>query len=117
MVGEIIAALRRGTIVRSFDIIELIEEESVQFLRVEAEIVDGSVLHVRELLLPGRSKYSYHSQAPSGVVLARWDNAPHHRKLPTHPDYKHTGSDVVASSRVSIDDVLAEIGMQLREQG
>jgi hypothetical protein len=38
VVGEIVAALRRSAIVLSFDIIELVEEESVQFLRVEAEI-------------------------------------------------------------------------------
>ena len=46
MVAEIVAALRRSLIVTSFDVAELVEEESVEFLRVRAEIIDGSVLYV-----------------------------------------------------------------------
>jgi hypothetical protein len=114
VVGEIVATLRRNVLVRSLDIIDLVEEESVQFLRARADLVDGSVLHVRELLFPDHSKYSYQWQATSGETLIRWDNAAHHPELPTHPYHKHVGADVVGSIRVSIEDVLDEIGVQLR---
>ncbi len=114
MQGHIVAALRSSALVRSLDIVELIEEESVQFLRVKAELIDGSILHVRELFLPDRSKYSYQWQAASGETLLRWDNAPHHADLRTHPDHKHAGPEVVASHRVSVEDVLGEIGVQLQ---
>lgn len=48
MVGQIIAALRRSPLVKELEVLEVIEEESVHFLRVKAEIVDGSLLYVRE---------------------------------------------------------------------
>lgn len=114
MVGEIVAALRRSSVVRALTIVELVEEESVQFLRAQADLVDGSVLHVRELFFPDHSKYSYHWRAASGETLLRWDNAPHHPELPTHPDHKHSGADVLPSMRVSTADVLDEIRALLR---
>jgi len=96
MVAEIVSALRRSLIVTSFDVTELVEEESVQFLRVRAEIIDGSVLYVRELFFPGHTKYSYRWQTSSGEMRLRWDNAPHHPTIPTHPHHRHEGERVVA---------------------
>lgn len=109
MVGHIITALRHSRIIKSLEVLELVEEESVQFLRVRAEIVDGSVLHVRELLVPNHSKYSYHWQGRTGEILLRWDNAPHHPGISTHPDHKHEGKQVSPSSRISIEEVLVEL--------
>lgn len=109
MVGHIITALRQSRIVKSLDVLELVEEESVQFLRARAEIIDGSMLHVRELFAPPHSKYSYHWQSNAGAILLRWDNAPHHPEIPTHPDHRHEGGQVAPSSRASIEEVLAEL--------
>ena len=94
MVGHIIAALRRSRLVKDIDIVEVVEEESIQFLRVRAKIKDGSVLHVKELFFSDRSKYSYHWQTASGKFLLRWDNAPHHPEVSTHPDHKHEGGSI-----------------------
>jgi len=117
MVGQIIAALRRSPLVKDLEVIEVVEEESVQFLRVRAEIIDGSLLYVRELFLPDHSKYSYHWQTRTGEMLLRWDNAPHHPEIPTHPDHKHEGERVRPSGRVSVEEVLAELAAMLKSKG
>jgi Family of unknown function (DUF6516) len=117
MVGQIIAALRRSPLVRDLEITELVEEERVQFLRARAEILDGSLLYVRELFFPDHSKYSYHWQSRTGEMLLRWDNAPHHPEIPTHPDHKHERERVGPSVRVSVEEVLAELAAALKGKG
>ena len=117
MLGQIIAALRRNPLVRDLEIMELVEEESVQFLRAKAEIVDGSLLYVRELFFPDHSKYSYHWQTQTGEMLLRWDNAPHHPEIPTHPHHKHEGERIGPSARVSVEEVLAELAAMLKNTG
>ena len=117
MVGQIITALRRSPLVKDLEVIEVIEEESVQFLRVRAEITDGSLLYVRELIFSDHSKYSYHLQTRRGKMLLRWDNAPHHPEIPTHPDHKHEGERVGPSVRVSVEEVLSELAAVLKSRG
>lgn len=117
MVGQIIAILRRNPLVKDLEVIEAITEESVQFLRARVEIVDGSLLHVREAIFPDHSKYSYHWQTRTGDAFIRWDNAPHHPEIPTHPNHKHEGNRVVSSSRVSVEEVLVEVAETLKKRG
>ena len=117
MVGHIITALRHSPLVRDLQVIEVVEEESVQFLRARAEIIDGSLLYIREAIFPDASKYSYHWQTQTGEMLLRWDNAPHHSQLSTHPDHKHEGERVGPSTRVSVEDVLAEMSGALKSKG
>lgn len=117
MVGHIIATLRHSPLVKDLEVIEVVEEENFQLLRVRAKIIDGSLLYVRELFFPDRSKYSYHWQTQGGEMLFRWDNAPHHPEIPTHPDHKHEGERVGLSARVSVEDVLAELAEALKNRG
>ena len=117
MVGQIIATLRDSPLVKDIEVIRIVEEESVQYLRVRAEITDGSQLYVKELFLPNQSKYSYHWQTSRGRMLIRWDNAPHHPEVSTHPDHKHEGKRLVPSARVSVEDVLAELAAVVKNKG
>jgi hypothetical protein len=43
MVGHIVSALRQSPLVKDLEVTELVEAESVQFLRAKAEILDGSL--------------------------------------------------------------------------
>jgi hypothetical protein len=43
MVRHIIAVLRHSPLVRDLEIAEVIDEASVQLLRVRAELIDGSL--------------------------------------------------------------------------
>jgi len=114
MVSHIIAILRRSPLVKDLEVLEVVEEENVQLLRVIVEIIDGSTLHIREALFPSASKYSYHWQTPTGELLLRWDNAPHHLHIPTYPDHKHEGERINPSARVSVEEVLAGVAAALK---
>ena len=116
MVRHIIAALRQSPLVRDLEIAEVIDEAHVQLLQVRAEIIDGSLLYVREAMFPSTSKYSYHWQTRTGEMLLRWDNAPHHPAVPTHPHHKHEGEQIGPSARISIEDVLAELATRLQSK-
>jgi len=117
MVGHIVTALRQNPLVRDLEVIEMIDEERVQLLRLRADLIDGSLLYVREAIFPHTSKYSYHWQTRTGEMLLRWDNAPHHPEIPTHPHHKHDGEQISPAARVSIEDVLAELAPRLQSEG
>ena len=117
MVGHIVACLRQSPLVRDLEIVEMIDEANVQLLRLRAEIIDGSLLYVREAIFPRTSKYSYHWQTRTGEMLLRWDNAPHHSEISTHPHHKHDGERIGPSARVSIEDVLTELATRLQSKG
>jgi hypothetical protein len=103
--------------VRDLEVGEMIDEASVQLLRVRAELIDGSLLYVREAIFPRTSKYSYHCQTSTGEMLLRWDNAPHHPEIPPHPHHKHDRERIGPAARVSIEDVLAELATRLQSKG
>ena len=113
MFGRIIEILKKSPIVADYEINQLVEERSASFLRVEVTLLDGSRLFIKELLFPDGSKYSYHWQSADGRLLIRWDNAPHHPEIPTHPDHKHVGEEVISSNRISVEDVLSAITAQI----
>lgn len=57
-----------------------------------------------------RPKYRYHLQGADGLLVARWDNAPHHPHIATHPAHKHeTDGTVVACAAMDLAAVLAAI--------
>lgn len=39
------------------------------------------------------TKYSVHWQTNEGNLKRRWDNAPHHPEISTHPHHIHSGDD------------------------
>src|SRR5947209_19459189 len=108
MVGHIVAALRQSPLVRELEVGEMIDEASVQLLQVRAELIDGSLLYVPEAISP---------QTSTGEMLLRWDNAPHHPEIPTHPHHKHDGERIGPTARVSIEDVLAALATRLQSKG
>ena len=56
---------------------------------------DHSYLHIRDyIFLDGSRKYSFHWQDKDKSLIRRWDNAEHHKHLPTFPFHVHTPSDM-----------------------
>jgi len=75
---------------------------------------DGSLLEVEEALTTDRHLiikvyYAYHCQRADGSLVLRYDNAPHHPELPTHPHHKHIGERVIAAEAPDLSQVLREI--------
>jgi hypothetical protein len=86
------------------------------YVYLVAQIADGTQLHVREYVSSSERMYSYHWQRSSGVLICRWDNAPHHRELATFPHHKHVGSHVQGSTEIGLDDVLELIAGRIAQR-
>lgn len=114
---DIVEALRRSPVVKQVQVIDLIDEATVKYLKCRAELVDGSTLQASESSIGGKSKYSYHWQGTQNQVIVRWDNALHHRHLSTFPHHRHEGGIVHENPRVTIDEVLTEIETRIRAAG
>lgn len=71
-----------------------------------------------ELGYPVRVHYAY-TLVLSGERVFRYDNAPHHPELATHPHHKHIGADdrLVPTDQPTLGQVLAEAYSWLSRQG
>jgi len=114
---DIVNALQRSPAVKQVQVIDLIDEATVKYLKCRADLLDGSTLHINESSVLGSNKYSYHWQDAQNQLIIRWDNVPHHRHLPSFPHHRHEGGTVHESPRVSIDEVLNEIEPRFRTAG
>jgi hypothetical protein len=79
---------------------------------------DGSQLQIVEKLIVEayallKTRYAYHYQQADDTLVFRYDNAPHHPEVPTHPHHKHIGEEVVATQPPDISEVLREIDEHL----
>jgi Family of unknown function (DUF6516) len=83
-------------------------------LRIRLRFSEGALLEISEaiVLVSGDLhwlSYRYHYQDSSETMIFRYDNAPHHPEVPTHPDHKHIGTRIVASVHPTIERVLEEV--------
>ena len=65
-------------------------------LRVKATLGNGDTIELFEYVTETRDeittqKYSYHWQAAQGILVQRWDNAPHHKE----PHHSHAADGTV----------------------
>lgn len=81
-------------------------------LRFRLHWPSGAILEVSEAIAMSAGilswlSYRYHFQWDNQFL--RYDNAPHHPYLPTHPDHKHRSTEVVASQRPDLEEFFREI--------
>jgi hypothetical protein len=93
---------------------EQVLSEARENLRIRLRISDESLLEISEAIViaggePFWLSYRYHYQNPSGEIVLRYGNAPHHAQISSHPEHKHTEDTVVASSHPAIETVLEEV--------
>jgi hypothetical protein len=93
----------------SFD--EISEEEC--YIRGSLTLSGGYELHIAEYVVTEpkvkRLKYRFHLQTSKGKMLARWDNAPHHPEVESHPDHLHVGEKIRANPPTDIPQVLTAV--------
>lgn len=94
----------------SFD--EISEEEC--YIRGVLVLIGNYQLHIAEYVVTEpdirRLKYRYHLQSPESKLIARWDNAPHHPEIDSHPDHFHISEKKVKQSpAMDIPQVLAAV--------
>jgi len=76
--------------------------------------VDSSILEIAMFVSETRNgiavdKYRLHYMKHSGQMLFRYDNAPHHPEITSHPHHKHISNKVFQTTEPSLKDVLKEI--------
>ena len=84
------------------------------FIRLRAVLSNGDLLEAFEFVVATSDAlqtltYRIHWQQADGRLKRRWDNAPHHKEVPTFPHHVHVGlADHVESSEpMTILKVLA----------
>ncbi len=85
-----------------------------KFIAEIEKIIDSSILEIALFVTESREtlyidKYRMHYMNSVGQVLFRYDNAPHHPNIDSHPHHKHTSAKISASNVPSIEDILNEI--------
>ncbi|MBN1802553.1 MAG: hypothetical protein JW891_13660 [Candidatus Lokiarchaeota archaeon] len=53
------------------------------YYKAKLELVDNTLLFIKEYISSSEHAYSYHWQDKNGELLIRWDNAPHHETIKT----------------------------------
>jgi hypothetical protein len=64
-----------------------------------------------------KTEYAFHYQDANGQLVLRYDNAPHHPEIPTHPQHKHIEDRIEAAEAPDLSDVLREIDQILSARG
>ncbi len=111
----ILKRLKESGLFSIIDVLKLIDEETVKFLKVKADVYDGSILYITEIKTENSQKYSYHWQKSNGDLIMRWDNRPHWRNLKTFPHHKHAGTEILPSHRITHEEVLTEMKDKLKK--
>ncbi|NJN84829.1 MAG: hypothetical protein HC802_22765 [Caldilineaceae bacterium] len=117
---RILVARTRG--VQGLTVVQEQSKDDVGLYRYRLQLTNGDMLEAFEWyrIHAGRvevGKYSFHWQDPEGLLIARWDNAPHHPELSTFPHHIHDGvdGDVKPHGPTRIEDVLTMVAHRLRE--
>ena len=94
--------------------LEQARPSQVALLELRLSWPAGELLQVGDVLEPGATapiwlRYRYHFQ--SNTLVLRYDNAPHHPEIVTHPHHKHIGPKdrLAPADQPSLSQVLAEI--------
>lgn len=87
-------------------------EHDEESLRLILFLRDGSNLRVAEQWKGSQLiRYSYYWLTPDNRLITGWDNATHHRHLPTFPHHKHINqqANVQPSQEINLEAVMAVI--------
>jgi hypothetical protein len=113
---DILKWLDTSFIVQAYEVLDFRVFKSGWYYKIRVELTDGSVLHAREYADEKERNYAYHWQDEQYNLRVRWDNAPHHPHLITHPHHRHEGTQIVSSKEITLQDVLKAIEKRLMEK-
>lgn len=91
------------------------------YIRGHLLFVDSSILEIAIFATEYHNtlaidKYRFHYLDNAGKMLFRYDNAPHHPEIASHPDHKHTPDTIIQSNAPSLENILHEISAKIIEQ-
>lgn len=68
--------------------------------------LDNSSLEFMELVGEKEMHYRFNYMDKDKNIIFRWDTAPHHKEISSHPFHLHTKKGVEESRKVNLTDVL-----------
>jgi hypothetical protein len=79
------------------------------FIQISANLIKGCLFDVFEYygITDGVSSYRYNLINAKNELIARWDNAPHHPEIATHPHHVHLRNGLGEFSNPSLTHVLS----------
>lgn len=101
--------LEEAPVVKEYQVLDYRKWQDGFYYKVAVTLKDDTLLYAREYNDPDERNYSYHWQDPSEQLIIRWDNAPHHPDILTHPHHKHTPIGVSESQEITLEEVLTKI--------
>ena len=100
-----------------YDVTE-IDENEILIYSFKIALSDGGLLELSERVVFSKitgtydiTTYRFHWQNSIGSLVKRWDNAPHHPEIATHPHHVHVGqaNKIMPSKSVNAADVIGLI--------
>jgi hypothetical protein len=84
------------------------------YLKGNIIFIDSSNLEISMFVIEKNDiitidKYRFHYMNEEGIMLFRYDNAPHHREVLSFPHHKHTPKKITKTTLPQIKDILNEI--------
>jgi hypothetical protein len=110
---EISKLFENNDIIADVTVLAYNVEDAKLHYKLQITFTDDSLLFAKEYISATERKYAFHWQDSSGKMLARWDNSPHHKNLPTFPHHKHIADNIQACKEPEMNDVLNEIRNQI----
>ncbi len=108
--------LIESEIIQSYVVHDFKQGTNFYYLKATANLIDGTLLHIRKYSSDHEYHYSYHWQKESGELVVRWDNSPHHNYLVTFPHHKHADNKVLPSTEITLEEVITYITKKLDKQ-
>ena len=106
---ESFKSLKQSQIVSNYEVLDYKRWKTGRYIKLKIILKNGTVLFVREYLDENDRNYSFHWQDKDNRLIARWDNAVHHKHIRTFPHHKHIGATVSESFEISLAEVLGYI--------
>jgi hypothetical protein len=111
-------------VVRSLQVREREERLQEGFIRLRAVLSNGDLLEAFAFVVATPDAlqtltYRIHWQQGDGRLKRRWDNAPHHKEVPTFPHHVHVGraEHAESSEPMTILKVLALVEREVQPEG
>lgn len=106
---KILQLLNESETIKSYEIQDFKQGSNFYYIRARAELVNNTILFIREYVSEDDYNYSYHWQEEDSQLIIRWDNAPHHKQVKTYPHHKHIRENILPSYEIGINEILAYI--------
>jgi len=73
---KILQLLNESGAIKSYEIQDFKQGKDFYYIRVQAELINKTILYIREYVSEEDYNYSYHWQEEDSELIIRWDNAP-----------------------------------------